>query len=79
MCRVQYAMCPEEVDCSGSTPVTGNIQLYLPGKLYYACIYAFVYTFMCVSFYSITTCTRSNYYTIYSSCGSGGPREGVHR
>ena len=38
MCRVQYTMCPEEVDCSGSTPVTGNIQLYLPGKLYYACI-----------------------------------------
>ena len=32
MCRVQYTMCPEEVDCSGSTPVTGNIQLDLPGK-----------------------------------------------
>ena len=39
MCRVQYTMCPEEVDCSGSTPVTGNIQLYLPGKLYYAFVY----------------------------------------
>ena len=33
MCRVQYTMCPEEVDCSDSTPATGNIQLYLPGKL----------------------------------------------
>ena len=48
MCEVNYTMCPEEVDCSGSTPVTGNIQLDLPGKLYYACIYAFVFT--CVSF-----------------------------
>ena len=36
MCRVQYTMCPEEVDCSGSTPVTGNIQLYLPGKFHYS-------------------------------------------
>ena len=33
MCEVNYTMCPEEVDCSDSTPVTGNIQLYLPGKL----------------------------------------------
>ena len=33
MCRVQYAMCPDGVDCSGATPVTGNIQLNLPGKL----------------------------------------------
>ena len=32
MCRVNYTMCPEEVDCSGSTPVTGSIQLDLPGK-----------------------------------------------
>ena len=36
MCRVQYTMCPEEVDCSGSTPVTGNIQLDLPGKFRYS-------------------------------------------
>ena len=35
MCRVQYAMCPDGVDCSGATPVTGNIQLNLPGKLVY--------------------------------------------
>ena len=48
MCKVQYTMCPEEVDCSGSTPVTGNIQLYLPGKLYYA------FVFTCVSFYSLS-------------------------
>ena len=74
MCKVNYTMCPEEVDCSGSTPVTGNIQLYLPGKFYYAYVH-----YTCVSFYSITTCTMSNYYTIYSGCGSGGPREGVHR
>ena len=33
MCRVQYAMCPDGVDCSRATPVTGNIQLNLPGKL----------------------------------------------
>ena len=33
MCRVEYAMCPDGVDCSGATPVTGNIQLNLPGKL----------------------------------------------
>ena len=76
MCKVNYTMCPEEVDCSGSTPVTGNIQLYLPGKLYYACMH--LYT--CVSVFSITTCTRSNCIpSIYSGCGSGGPREGVHR
>ena len=33
MCGVQYAMCPDGVDCSGATPVTGNIQLNLPGTL----------------------------------------------
>ena len=33
MCRVEYATCPDGVDCSGATPVTGNIQLNLPGKL----------------------------------------------
>ena len=33
MCGVQYAMCPDGVDCSGATPVTGNIQLNLTGKL----------------------------------------------
>ena len=57
------------------TPATGNIQLYLPGELHYACMH--LYT--CVSVYSTTTCTRSNYYTIYSGCRSEGPREGVYR
>ena len=33
MCRMQYAMCPDGVACSGATPVTGNIQLNLPSKL----------------------------------------------
>ena len=42
-CKVNYTMCPEEVDCSGSTPVTGNIQLYLPGKLYYTCMHLYIH------------------------------------
>ena len=32
MCRVQYTLCPDTVDCSEATPVTGNIQLSLPGN-----------------------------------------------
>ena len=31
MCRVQYAMCPDGVDCREATPVTGRITLNLPG------------------------------------------------
>ena len=31
MCRVQYAMCPDGVDCREATPVTGKITLNLPG------------------------------------------------
>ena len=31
MCTVKYALCPDEVDCSAATPVTGSIQLNLPG------------------------------------------------
>ena len=31
MCRVQYAMCPDGVDCSVATSVTGRITLNLPG------------------------------------------------
>ena len=31
MCEVEYAVCPDEVDCSGTSPVTGNIHLELPG------------------------------------------------
>ena len=34
MCRVQYTLCPGRVDCSEATPVTGNIQLCLPGNKY---------------------------------------------
>ena len=35
MCRVQYVMCPDGVDCSDSvaTPATGRITLNLPGIL----------------------------------------------
>ena len=33
MCRVQYAMCPDGVDCREATPVTGKITLNLPGIL----------------------------------------------
>ena len=47
VCRVHYTMCSEEVDCSGSTPVTGNIQLYLPGKLYYACMHLYIHMYVC--------------------------------
>ena len=31
MCEVEYAVCADEVDCSGTSPVTGNIHLELPG------------------------------------------------
>ena len=31
MCTVKYALCPYGMDCSAATPVTGNIQLNLPG------------------------------------------------
>ena len=31
MCRVQYAICPDGVDCREATPVTGRITLNLPG------------------------------------------------
>ena len=33
MCRVQYTMCPDGVDCSVATSVTGRITLNLPGIL----------------------------------------------
>ena len=33
MCRVQYTLCPDRVDCSEATPVTGNIELSLPGNV----------------------------------------------
>ena len=31
MCRVEYASCPDGVDCREATPVTGIITLNLPG------------------------------------------------
>ena len=34
MCRVNYTLCPDTVDCSEATPVTGNIELSLPGNVY---------------------------------------------
>ena len=33
MCRVQYVMCPDGIDCREATPVTGRITLNLPGIL----------------------------------------------
>ena len=30
ICTVEYGACPDGVDCSGTTPVTGNIHLDLP-------------------------------------------------
>ncbi|CAI8044748.1 Class II receptor tyrosine kinase, partial [Geodia barretti] len=33
MCTVEYGACPDGVDCSGTTPVTGNIRLDLPLKV----------------------------------------------
>ena len=38
MCEVSYGTCPDEVDCSGITPVTGTIRLNLPGELHYVCV-----------------------------------------
>ena len=31
MCEVKYSVCPDEVDCNRTSPVTGNIYLELPG------------------------------------------------
>ena len=38
MCTVEYALCPDEVDCSAATPVTGSIQLNLPGTHVCMCV-----------------------------------------
>ena len=38
MCEVSYGTCPDEVDCSGITPVTGTIRLNLPGQLHCVCV-----------------------------------------
>ena len=45
MCRVQYVMCPDGVDCREATPVTGRITLNLPGIL---SIYG-----LCVTYYPL--------------------------
>ena len=34
MCRVKYTLCLDSVDCNEATPVTGNIELGLPGNSY---------------------------------------------
>ena len=31
MCEVEYAVCPDEVDCNRTSPVIGSIHLELPG------------------------------------------------
>ena len=31
MCEVEYAVCPDEVDCNRTSPVTRSIHLELPG------------------------------------------------
>ena len=58
MCTVKYALCPDGVICSAATPVTGNIQLNLPGTivflymLYYFCLYVFPY----YNYFSLMVC-----------------------
>ena len=42
MCRVEYASCPDGVDCSEATPVTGTITLNLPGVLETLCKHVYV-------------------------------------
>ena len=32
MCRVEYTVCPDTVDCSEANPASGKIQLTLPGS-----------------------------------------------
>ena len=31
MCKVEYAVCPDGIDCNRMSPITGNIYLELPG------------------------------------------------
>ena len=38
MCTVEYGLCPDGVDCSAATPVTGSIQLNLPGTHECMCV-----------------------------------------
>ena len=62
MCRVQYAMCPDGVDCSDSvaTPVTGRITLNLPGTFIdnscgYETLYYRTYSLCTCGFFPIQT------------------------
>ena len=43
MCTVEYGACPDGVDCSGTTPVTGNIHLDLP-RMCMNCLSQYVLT-----------------------------------
>ena len=52
MCTVEYGLCPDEVDCSAATLVTGSIQLNLPVSginvhmhvhIHYLCVYMLMY------------------------------------
>ena len=62
MCRVQYVMCPDGVDCSDSvaTPVTGRITLNLPGIFIdnscgYETLYYRTYSLCTCGFFPIQT------------------------
>ena len=48
-CEVSYGTCPDDVDCSGITPVTGTIRLNLPGQLHCVCVCCFNLTIMLLS------------------------------
>ena len=47
MCEVEYASCPDGVDCSEATPVTGSITLNLPGMFLYSSRYTVSNVTMC--------------------------------
>ena len=54
MCRVQYTMCLDGVDCREATPVTGRIRLNLKGAFInnsYGALYIIMYTFVGSSSY----------------------------
>ena len=43
MCTVKYTLCPDGVNCSAATPVTGSIQLNLPGTNVH--VYTYIHVF----------------------------------
>ena len=62
MCEVSYGTCPDEVDCSGITPVTGTILLNLPGQLHCVCVCCFNLTIIVIE------CRDINSKIAYAHC-----------